>query len=118
MLSVDEARKVMSSYRCHIVECVISMPFLIIEQVYRNTMKVSKLFKSGVPQVCHVITKQSVFAKTRCACLLRPVGADQSEQTGLFGRGILKRQSLKLSIRQRLNRCAAAMDDMRKIMLF
>ena len=94
----------MSSCRYHIVECVISMPFLIREQVYRNTMKVSKLFKSGLPQVCHVITKQSapprmaVVAITQCACLLRPVGADQSEQTGLFRRGILKRQALKLSI--------------------
>lgn len=48
-------------------------------------------------------------------CMLMPVWANQSEQTGLLGMGALKRLFNRV-IRQRVNRCVAAVDSMRKIM--
>ena len=58
-----------------------------------------------------VKTASKLMQKYRGRCLLRPVRADQSEQTDLFGSEVLKRQEF----RQRANRGAAAMDSTMKI---
>ena len=47
--------------------------------------------------------------------LLRPVRAEQSEQTGLFGEGGLKETR---ALRQRVNRGATAVVSVRRIMCF
>lgn len=47
--------------------------------------------------------------------LFRPLSADQSEQSGLFGRRALKTQASKHSVQTKDARGASTMDSMRKI---
>lgn len=50
------------------------------------------------PQAVVAMKQAELMQKHGGWCLLRPVRADQSEQTGFLGRGLLKRQALKWSV--------------------
>lgn len=64
-----------------------------------NLTPVDIHFRSTANSV-KVVEKPQSCEKYSCWCLLRPVGADQSEQIGLLGRTALKRQELKQAFRQ------------------
>ena len=85
-------------------------------EVNLNTVKVSDRTIHRVT-VKKKTTKQAELIRKHSGwCLLRPERADQSELTGLFRKGALKRQALKLSAQAEGNRDASALDIMLKVM--
>lgn len=65
-------------------------------EVNLNTMKVSERSIHREMLTVKKTTKQAELMRKHSGwCLLRPVRADQSELTGLFRKGVLKRQALK-----------------------